>query len=881
MTWLYTVRLLGAGLPEFDFTRAHVCREWGTPHDISELLPTPQGLEVSIDGEDPYFFGPPRDYPIGKPLWLSLKVKSDQGGEGQVFFFRDQATEEASVRFVVAPARWSEVRLSLPALGPGYRLRIDPPGESGKATIASIRFELATALASPVWPQPTPISFAQTPTLQAGAAQLQVAKDGFRVLVDGHLVALSHSRAQIGYALGDKTRWLDLGTAQHTVSAPGQADGPIQVISTLLDPDAGTWRWTHVYRRSAQPGVFEAEITVSVDRERSVVFLPLLLLIAGQGEPSVAKQQALFAGLEYLENEPSSSEADVVGPEARRQVPANHKITFPLMAILREGRYAGVIWDQQPQYAALFDSPDRSLRTGGHLMGLVFPGSDGYDRVEGSLLPTRPQPLQPGHPLVLKAQLIAGVASNLVPAIQQYVNLRGLPPITPNGYSLPSYLTLAAHGWLDSKIREGDRYRHAVWSGFGAQPAADAAVWMDWLATQTNDPDLAARLSEAAQGALSMVQPQSLDSAAVSHVRYPLPALVYGQVPANAAAAEAHARALLARFNTDGVIPYRPAPGATDYGRTHFAPDANGFTAQVAAALLEAAAVSGQPELIGQALRRLRGLDKFRNSVPRGAQTWEIPLHTPDILASAYLVRAYTLGYELTGQQDFLAQALYWAWTGVPFVYLIAPTGFPDRPYGTISVYGATNWRAPVWFGRPVQWCGLVYADALYRLVRHDPAGPWKQLADGITSVGVYYSWPGEDRQRQGLLPDVWELVAQKRAGPAINPGTVQANALRLYGLGPAYDFRAVRMGARTLTIHAPGAISIQEVKSDTLTLAVRGWPRKPYSVLIGGLSRPPRLTLNAEPTPLQSPHLFQSQEGRLVLQVSGQPTLSLQLNEL
>jgi hypothetical protein len=48
--------------------------------------------------------------------------------------------------------------------------------------------------------------------------------------------------------------------------------------------------------------------------------------------------------------------------------------------------------------------------------------------------------------------------------------------------------------------------------------------------------------------------------------------------------------------------------------------------------------------------------------------------------------------------------------------------------------------------GLPVQWCGLVYADALYRLVRDDPKGPWKQLADGITLSGIQQTWPAEDR---------------------------------------------------------------------------------------------------------------------------------------
>src|SRR5207249_10536404 len=180
----------------------------------------------------------------------------------------------------------------------------------------------------------------------------------------------------------------------------------------------------------------------------------------------------------------------------------------------------------------------------------------------------------------------------------------------------------------------------------------------------------------------------------------------------------------------------RAEPKGVDYGKTHFAPDANGLTAQIVATLLEAAAFCGDLESIPQAIAKLRALNKFRDTVPRGAQTWEVPLHTPDILASAWLVRAYTLGYELTGEADLLEQARYWAWTGLPFVYLTPPTDKPVGIYSTVPVFGATQFTFP-WFGLPVQWCGLVYGDAIRRFARHDPTGPWAQLADGIAAAGV------------------------------------------------------------------------------------------------------------------------------------------------
>ena len=108
--------------------------------------------------------------------------------------------------------------------------------------------------------------------------------------------------------------------------------------------------------------------------------------------------------------------------------------------------------------------------------------------------------------------------------------------------------------------------------------------------------------------------------------------------------------------------------------------------------------------MLAAAVKTLDYAKRFRT--PRGAQVWEIPLHTPDMLASAYLVWAYVRGYELTGNEEYLREARKWALTGIPFVYLWSD--YPVMLYATPPVYGATNWQAPFWIGLPVQWVGLV-----------------------------------------------------------------------------------------------------------------------------------------------------------------------------
>ena len=170
----------------------------------------------------------------------------------------------------------------------------------------------------------------------------------------------------------------------------------------------------------------------------------------------------------------------------------------------------------------------------------------------------------------------------------------------------------------------------------------------------------------------------------------------------------------------------------------------------------------------------LRGLE-FANrlSLPRGAQTWELSLHTPDLLAAAWMCYANTIAYEATGELVRLNDARRWAALGIPFVYLWQDARFdkldnPVMAYATIPAYGATDWIAPCWIGTPVQWCGVNYACALLRLALHDSNPIWRTLAQGIVVSAERQVYP--DSPYEGLLPDSFTLEAQQRNPLNINP---------------------------------------------------------------------------------------------------------------
>lgn len=875
-----------AALPDFDFTDPAQSAQWGEPHHLTSRVTTVEGLVLTLNGPDPWLISPPRDYPVGQPLWLHLRLRSDQGGMTQVFYFpaNGAPSEPSSVRFHVPARQWMEVKVRLPALGPAYRLRLDPPGAQGQCVLARLWVTERLQWAAPAWPTPSPPEPGDdAAVLESGDLKVVHTRTqwgGFWVEVAGERMAAGHNAPLLGYVRDGQARWFAVNSTNATVTvqqaartqlADATLGGTLTARVSVSDHDGGRWQLEHTFKLNTT-GSLLVEATARCDQDRDVLYLPLFYLLPGLGNYGTNKTQALLAGVEYLENEPSSSTADLNPPDSNRQVTDTAKLTFPLMAVAARERYIALAWNQPPgaPTCAVFDTPDRLFNSGAQVMGLLFPGSDGSNRDESSLLPYDTVKLPANKVARVAALLLGGRGGSVVPAVQDYVRHFGLPPLPEIPDGPAAYWELAARGWLDSQIRDGDLYRHAV-PGFNSGPAADAALYQDWLAGHVTDRTLAERLRTAARAALARVAPANYNHTRVGHVRDPAPALIYGAVAANLEQAEAHARGLLGRFEADGFIRYRPGGGigGLDYGRTHWAPDANGLTAGVLAVVLQEAAFTGNRELIAAGLRHLRALTaRFHQSVPRGAQTWEIPLHTPDILASAYLVQCYVLGYELSGEAGWLDEARYWAWTGVPFVYLNAPTDQPVWAYATVPVLGATQWIAPNWIGLPVQWCGLVYADALLRLARHVPDGPWRQLAEGIVRSGIQQTYPASDPKYLGLLPDSFHLRTQARNPANINPATLLAPAITALGQPPLYEYRPFHRHG--VGVHAPGLLRDAEEHTDRLRFTVAGWSPRAYFVLITGLHQTPQVRLNGRTVLLSAPHEYQAGPGRLILQVSG-----------
>ena len=869
---------------EWDFSKG--THGWTANSRVENLRTSAEGLIVKSTGEDPWIEGPAVDLPGDKMVRVKIRMKSTADPHAELFYGKAFVAGR-SLRFTVRDdGQWHDYSLIIKEkLGPGTRFRLDSCMDKGEVTVAFIKLEILSETVTPPLEKPEKPDKAGDRLISVKSGLLEFEHYGkrwgnFVIKVDGAEMAAGCDSELLGLLFYDQTEWLNLKNAE-IVFGSRSSRKEFNVKASFKDSKGGKWEIEKHIRPGNQEGTLVVEVELKVDKDRDILHIPWLTLFPGLGTFGQSKYQGLFAGVEYLCDEPSSSDADIAKPKHIRRIPDPVKITLPLMAISNNGCYIGIIWEPSDMMAATFDSPDRIYNSGAHVMALSAPVV-GDLRFENELFAHSPFRLEANSPLKVSMMIIGGKGKSVVPVVKQYVDIKGLPDLPEFEGGLDAAVNLLAHGWMDSEINNNGLFRHAVWGdSFGPTVAADAAMFIDWLATHTVDDKLRTRLNTAEAQALSRVPSAQPFSSAVSHVRLPAPPLLFGRTYEYVQQRHNEALRMLTGFDEKGIKLYRP--GGTDYSKTHFAKHANGLAGRDVARILESATLSADKELISKALALLdKQTTLYTDTVPRGAQTWEVPLHTPDIMASAHMIQAYTLGYIISSEEKYLEQARYWAWTGVPFVYLYSPTPGKVGPYATIPVLGATNWQAPLWIGLPVQWCGLVYSSALHLLSEYDAKSSWRKIAKGITIAGLQMSWPVTDEKRQGLLPDIFNLQEQVSAGPAINPGTVQAHVPEIYGIGKLYDMKKLR--SRGWFIHAPCLISdLREDKSE-VTFTVDGWGGKQYFVLVSGIEKEPsevsvrEIYRESSKTPAFKPAVkqFHSEHNCLVITLKGKSQIRI-----
>jgi len=760
---------------------------WAAEHECAAAA---EGglLRIRSTGADP-FLHCKVDFAAGQ-LLLMIRTRSRTGGDGAVYWTTDQSPQRGEDKVAHFPlkhdGRWRETAVELLAPGQLTDLRIDPgaaPGEFDVDWIRLIRRRPHPLAIERVESAEDRISFevknlgteplefsaaGQTHTL-AGGASVSINRpiDGTRPLEVVSLelrakdlppvrrtVFVHNPQAQADWIvrpLGDFTARIAPDGSVARIESGGQlaaifgplvhCQGKLPELKLVADapaprrvpgverreppdrrPSGGSLALDpgHPTLRFQGPAVTLSisaagqEISVSIDSQQTCEG-PVVRAVGDL-------EQGLFAGLEYLgKGEKSSSKLDIETAEHLRFAPDPLKVTMPLMTLVTDRVSAAMTWKDmqlQPVYA----TPNFFDAAGDHRMALRG------KRIEATIRLDR-VPLEE--------------------TIRWAVARVGLPPL-PAAPRSPQEQWKTCLAALNGPLKTEAGWGHCVQANWARQPFADMAstVW---------------RLTGEAP-ALPRLVPGG------AHIPNDSIYFVTGRAQQWLDHQTAQVRGILTQQQPDGSFRY-DGP----YRRGHFEDTASGVCARPAALLLEYAYVTGDPSALRAGVRTLEYMKRFRT--PRGAQVWEVPLHTPDLLASAYLVWAYVRGYELTGQKEYLEQARKWALSGVPFVYLWSR--YPIMLYSTPPVFGATDWRHS-WFGLPVQWVGLVYAYSLNMLAAHDDSLDWNHLARGILLSGEQQQYP--TGPHVGLLPDSFALVSQQRRPADINPCALVSLRLVLDG---------------------------------------------------------------------------------------------------
>ena len=865
---------LGATLFDFGGQTPH----WRNEHHVTNVSVSAQGLSFTVTDEDPWFVSPsliiPACPPTAKRLVLSITcTPTSHADSWQLFYSQKQIpfNEADSCRLhPVGKPPYTRFSAEIPVylLSPGpCRFRLDPPGVKDQFTVKELSIDFATPIWTyqPTTPPPLIIPAATPLVLTFGQMELRHDPDrmgAFRLLSRGKTIENNPEESFVYLDRTGAIRTLDWSQAKMTVQ---MRRTELATRAELMDVDGHRWRlsrWFTPKDRGRALTISTQIVRLPTAEEHldpgkrngtPILHIPFLTLFVDRASKG-RKHQALLAGVEYLDDEPSSNEKEIRTPEHDRRIPAEYRLSAPLAVFTDDHAWLAATWNQlsvgisgsplRPgphPFAAVFDTPDRLFGSGGHLLAFWAPAV-GPARRESELDIYAPTPFTHAtHVVTLRTgdgSSVADALEGVLPSLEA-----SLPP--PDDISGTSSLELLARGWLDSEIRNGTQVRHAVPFEWGKP--SDAPVLMKYLASElarrpNADTTLPPRLRAVADQILAEIPRKEVGGHSVSHIHHPAPVLVAGDVPNWLARKDGELRGLNRQLATGKRI-WKPQPGRPDFGETLGADHCNGFTSMELVRLLSNATWSGDEAEISKALAIVDKVTAlYHGTVPRGAQPWEMPLHTPDIMASANLTRAYVLAHLLKPDPTYLAEARHWAYTGLSMVYLIPPPydyasdAKPIGRYATCAVMGATHWAQPNWIGRPVQWCGLVYAAALWDLARidtGDSAAFWRRLAAGITTSGMRQTHPADDPKSIGLLPDSWNLELQTRYAVPINPGTVQEN-LAEHLDNPFYALRRLAGG---VLLHVPG--NARSLSDTELRCEIAGWPEDAFKIVLTRLDVP------------------------------------------
>lgn len=484
-----------------------------------------------------------------------------------------------------------------------------------------------------------------------------------------------------------------------------------------------------------------------------------------------------------------------------------------------------------------FASPDwlehdfrKEYRQAHHLMGIFVPSAhrwlngtpDELDQRSIGQTASTPYPLVPWKSLTIRCRIMAGAGMDVPSLFRQYIADNGLPafPELPRSYEegidlsheayTDTWWVESATGWLGF---HGRPYKERAQQR--AQPSIVGAEHLLRASWRTSDRLRAQALRERCQRVLDAVAEQ-VRSAESGPLRSE-----YCYFPLNYALRLGHVEDFLA--SSDAAVDYwiskQKPDGSYRYGdELHFDADhlplgpADGTTVGTCAPyvhyLLKYARVTGDARALEAGMKGLHYMERFQ--VPRGANTWEVPLYAPDQLGSYWAVECCLEAFYLTEDKEYITKAAYWAATGLPFTYFWSAPERPIMRYGTIPVIGCT-WYRELWIGQLVQWIGLEYARALFHLARYDQSLPWARIAEGITIAAMQQQ--EEYGEYKGGMTDAINMVSGYVSAYWMAPDLVLRNLYLMQGEDAEVSTVIIRKGRQRRHISS-GARIVEVLQS-------------------------------------------------------------------
>ena len=646
--------------------------------------------------------------------------------------------------------------------------------------------------------------------------------------------------------------------------APEMLTRKLALSAKLTDANGVNWAITQVVTLLPGADMFGIELGAVPDRRARLLALEGPMVYAGEGAPEGTRRlDAIFPGLEWLvEGEESSNTLDIAPdhPHCIRYVPHPHMVTIPLMSVRLAppdgpGAVVSLLWDHlRPYYgkldrpSAVFASPDRFEGHAASLMGLFAPSMPEYIEPNERVAKT-PLEVAPNEPVRLAAVILARDAKpgdTALEAVKAWFGLNRVPEPNPlpHGATWRDEIEFSMAAYLGALWEEEDEawwgslHGPAIWHKTGRPPAY--LYDMRMCLEACDDGEVKRRVRERYDRVIELSQLQPVADDAGFHFAGPADRLL-GQADGVAAQirqqGEDGSWRFSARIETSGVFKGK------DY--SELGPDNAaevGTCARRAWEVLRFARMTGDKDARKAGLKALAFMDQFE--VPRAAQVWEVPVHTPDILASSDACEAYLEGYLITGDKKYLDKAVYWAWTGLPFLYMWDVEGFEYLKYASIPVFGAT-WFRGSWFGRPVQWNGMRYAYALMQLAEHDDSLDWAKVARGVTVSCMYQQ--STDEEDEALWPDSIDAIDKRKSGWIFSPRAILKNVYAEMGMTPTPVTATARVGLDDIHICAAGKISDAKFDVGTVSCKATYTPPQTGYAVICNISKPTRVRDNGE----------------------------------